>query len=368
MTTRLLPDGEIGAMSDTESAPKTPNENEAARKPPLRFVAPASDYAAIRLHAAVADRSVRSRGTFAGPKSADVLTGLVTNDILALTPGYGAYAAALTPKGKIIADVRVFARQSDFFVDVPPRAAAGFWSMVRKFVNPRLSRFDDISSHVSELAVLGPKSVDTLRRALGEESAAVESLSIFGSLELETPHGALTIARVPDFGVESFALWMPSDARETLLAALVREGAHEVGASTLEVARIEAGRPEWGIEMDDSTIPQEANFDELQAISYTKGCYTGQETVARVHFRGHVNRYLRGLRLSSDDTLPTRATLHDAEGKSVGDVRSVATSPRLGGIGLGMVRREVELESELMARWDGGEQAVRVTTLPFPGA
>lgn len=343
-----------------------PNDATAAREPLLRFVTSPSEYAALRLHAAFAHRAARSRGTFAGTKSAEVLTGLVTNDILSLTAGQGAYAAALTPKGKIIADVRIFARRDDFLVDVPPRAAAGWWEMVRKFVNPRLARFSDVTAPLSELAVLGPKGSDAIRRALGAEDA--ESLPLYGLMELDTAHGAVTIARVPDFGVESFAVWIPSDARETVRAALMNEGAHEIGAGALEIARMEAGRPEWGIEIDETTIPQEANLDELQAISYTKGCYTGQETVARIHFRGHVNRKLRGLRISSEGAIPVRAALFDAEGRPVGEVRSVANSPRLGGIALAMVRREVEVGSELIVRWDGGEEDARVSSLPFPAA
>jgi folate-binding protein YgfZ len=128
--------------------------------------------------------------------------------------------------------------------------------------------------------------------------------------------------------------------------------------------------------MDDSTIPQEANLEELGAISYTKGCYTGQELVARVHFRGHVNRCLRGLRASGTTAPPTRAPLFDATGKSVGEVRSSATSPRLGGIALGMIRREVEPGAQLVARWSGdiagdgspGELQVDVAALPFVSA
>jgi folate-binding protein YgfZ len=146
------------------------------------------------------------------------------------------------------------------------------------------------------------------------------------------------------------------------------------GLAAWEIARVEAGRPEWGIDIDDTTIAQEARLDELGAISYTKGCYTGQEVVARVHFRGHVNRGLRGIRASGTTAPPTRATLFDATNKAVGDVRSSVTSPRLGGIALSMIRREVETGAQLMARWsadpagdtDAGEMQVDVVALPFP--
>jgi folate-binding protein YgfZ len=151
-------------------------------------------------------------------------------------------------------------------------------------------------------------------------------------------------------------------------------GAVPAGLEAWEIARVEAGRPEWGLDIDDTTIPQEANFDELHAISYTKGCYVGQETVARVHFRGHVNKHLRGIRAPSVEPPPRGATLHDEGGTQVGDVRSAARSPMLGGIALAMVRREVPVGAQLIARWpadpaDGStahaERRVDVVALPF---
>jgi len=126
------------------------------------------------------------------------------------------------------------------------------------------------------------------------------------------------------------------------------------------VARIEAGRPVIGVDMDENTIPQEANLDTLEAISFTKGCYTGQETVARIHFRGHVNRHLRGL--IGDAPLAAGASVCDANDKVVGDVRSTAISPSRGPIAMAMVRREVETGATVSV---GGVQA-RVVELPFP--
>src|SRR5690606_14229059 len=112
--------------------------------------------------------------------------------------------------------------------------------------------------------------------------------------------------------------------------------------------------------------PQEANLDELHAISYTKGCYTGQETVARIHFRGHVNKHLRALRSTAPEPLPADAQLLDDTGRAVGDVRSATLSPRLGNIAIGMVRREIEPGTTLPCRWPGGGTEVTVWPLPFP--
>ena len=136
---------------------------------------------------------------------------------------------------------------------------------------------------------------------------------------------------------------MPFEIFESVWGDAVAAGAVPAGLAAWEIARVEAGRPEWGIDIDENTIPQEANLDELDAISYTKGCYIGQEVVARVHFRGHVNRHLRGLRAAGGGAPPpTGAQLIDDTGNHVGDVRSAVSSPRLGGIAIGMVRREVE--------------------------
>jgi len=177
--------------------------------------------------------------------------------------------------------------------------------------------------------------------------------------------------------VEGFELIVPADAFDALWTRAVAAGAVPDGLEAWDIARVEAGRPEWGIDIDDNTIPQEANFDALHAISYTKGCYVGQETVARVHFRGHVNKHLRGVRSVGTDPLRSGATLHDEAGNQVGDVRSTVRSPRLGSIALAMIRSEVEAGATLLARWtddgqsDGGEERpverrVDVAVLPFP--
>ncbi|MDP1860318.1 MAG: glycine cleavage T C-terminal barrel domain-containing protein [Gemmatimonadaceae bacterium] len=323
------------------------------------------EYTALRTSAIVIDRSQRSRGTFGGAKGAEVLTGLVTNDVLALVEGTGCYAAALTPKGKIIADVRIFLRTADVLVDVPPRAAAGWLSMVKKYVNPRLSRYQDVSDALFDLSVYGRSSASILAKALGTDDAPIMALSDFGHVVVIAWGLSITVARVPDLGIDGFALFVPAAGRARAWEALQREGATPAGPDVFNVARIESGRPEWGIEMNENTLPQEANLDVLHAISYTKGCYTGQETVARIHFRGHVNRHLRGVRFDETASFPPGGELFDAAGKSVGEIRSVALSPKLGGVGLAMVRREVAMDSELDVRSDDGGGRARVVDLPF---
>ena len=325
-----------------------------------------AEYAALRMGALLVDRTHRGRIRLRGEKSRDVVTGLVTNDITALETGQGAYAAALTPKGKIIADVRVFAEADSVLMDTPVRAFPGFLAMIRKFVNPRSSPYSDESATTHDLCIAGANARLVLAEVLGAHSATLGLLPPYGHLSAEFEGALLTIARTPEVGSDAYDCFVPAELHDTLRTKLIDAGARPGGLVAWDMARIEIGRPEWGIDIDDTTIPQEANLDELHAISYTKGCYTGQETVARVHFRGHVNKHLRGVVFETDDPAPRGAALGDETGKPVGDIRSGATSPRLGAIALAMVRREVEPGTTLTATWDGGSRVGRLVRLPFP--
>jgi folate-binding protein YgfZ len=219
--------------------------------------------------------------------------------------------------------------------------------------------------------VFGPGAESVIRATFGLPGAANLPTVPYGHLELEDHEASIVVAHVPDAG-HGFDLFVPAGVVAGLIERLRDAGGMVGSASAVEIARVELGRPEWGPDIDEGTIPQEANFDELGAISYTKGCYTGQETVARIHFRGHVNRHLRGLRFASTSPVPPlRAGLVDAAGGAVGDVRSVVHSPRYGLIALAMIRREVEIGASVTARWEGiagqepGEISATVRALPF---
>jgi folate-binding protein YgfZ len=324
-----------------------------------------SEYAALRSGAILIDRSARGRMHFHGEKAGEALTGLVTNDVLGIAHGHGQYGAALSAKGRIVADVRVFAGPTGYLVDTPPRAWPGFVSMVKKYVNPRIAGYRDDSHAVRDIGVFGVEARRIVGRIAHVNADALASLSVYGHAEAIAGSAAITIMRSPDIGLEGYELFVPFESYQAVWDAVLQAGATPAGLGAWEIARVEAGRPEWGIDIDDSTIPQEANFDDFNAISYTKGCYIGQEVVARVHFRGHVNRHLRGLRSARGDAPPTGAQLIDDSGNHVGDVRSAVSSPRLGGIALGMVRREVVPGTSLNAKWETGEQRVDTTPLPF---
>lgn len=284
--------------------------------------------------------------SFRGDKAADALNGLVTNDVAALQAGELLYAAALSPKGKVIADMYVLrVDETTFLTSVSLAAAEGWLALARKYVNPRLAKVADETDRYATWMLCG-----------GGTAAALAAWTVASP--------SVRVVRAPVTGeLAGFMLLADSASATTVRDELVSRnvvfGSHDVR----EVLRVESGRPAWGVDMDEQTIPQEANLDTLNAISFSKGCYTGQETVARLHFRGHVNRQLRGLRAT--EPLRRGATVTDVNGKDVGDVRSVAVSPRYGAIALAMIRREVAIGDSVQLTLDGQQHAARVVALPF---
>jgi len=319
-----------------------------------------NEYSALHNGALFFDRSDRARMRISGPKAAELVTGMVTNDVTSLVPGEGQYAAALTPKGKIVADLRIFALDDSLLIDTSAAAAPGWKEMVRKYVNPRIAPYHDLTSELNDFGVFGRSSRLVVSRVIDVDDRDLAALAPYSHLSRPFDGVTVIIARVPEIDIDGFDIFVPIEAVASLRKKLEGAGILAGSSATWQIARIESGRPEWGVDMDESTLPQEANFDELGAISYTKGCYIGQETVARVHFRGHVNRFLRRLRFVTRPAPPKGAELVDETGKVIGDIRSSALSPRFGGVALGMVRREVPAGTTLQARWEGGECSVQI--------
>jgi len=354
-------------------APRTTVGDVGGRSVVLAYGSIAAEYEALQSRAALFDRSHRGRIRVTGEKAAEMVAGLVTNDVAGLVPGQGCYAAALTAKGKIVADVRVFIEEGSVLTDTPPRAAPAWAAMVKKFINPRVAPYGDESAVLRDLGIFGANARHVVATLSGVQAPALSALAPYAHVTIEIDGHKVLVTKSPDLGVEGFELIVPAEQFGGLWARAIEAGATPAGLEAWEIARVEAGRPEWGLDIDDSTIPQEANFDELHAISYTKGCYVGQETIARIHFRGHVNKHLRGIHGAGLDAPPAGATLHDEAGLQVGDVRTAVRSPRLGGIALAMIRREVAFGAALTARWtaegavDGAlsERPVEVVALPF---
>jgi folate-binding protein YgfZ len=312
----------------------------------------AGDYDALRAGAIVLDRSDRARWRFTGAKAAETLTGLVTNDVLALQPGEGLYAAALTPKGKIVADLRVLRDGDEYLVDTGPAAAAGWRAMARKFVNPRVTPFSEITEHTRDIGLFGKRAAELLSRLFEGAGCSFDQLRPYAHIRARFRSADVSVVRAAELGeIPGFDIIAPAEAAAALTAQLVASGAAPGTREAFDIARIEAAFPEWGADMNDDTLAQEASLDDLGAISYSKGCYVGQEVVARIHFRGHVNKTLRRITFAAGPAPPRGAELTDAAGKTVGDVRSAAVSPHAGGVGIAMVRREVGAGASLTAHW-----------------
>ncbi len=300
-------------------------------------------YEALHSGAAVFVRPALHHLEFTGAKAAHTLTGLITNDVLALAEGAGQYAAALTAKGRVVADMRVIRLSSETFLTSTTHAAwPGWHELVRKFVNPRFAKYAEVALHTR--SVHGPSAGEAVRAVMARLSgsgAVVLPEEPYASTAVTLDEGTVRVVRSPDLGdVTGFDLLVPPALLATVDRALGAIPGLVTGTeSAWHVARVESGRPEWGRDMNDTTIPQEANLETLHAISFDKGCYTGQETVARIHFRGHVNRHLRVL--TSAEPLPVPSEIRTDDGKVIGDVRSSALSPRVGPVAIAMLRREL---------------------------
>jgi tRNA-modifying protein YgfZ len=337
---------------------------------------PAAEYAALRESAGVVVRSDLVPVRMWGKDPRRMLHGLVTNDLLSLPPGRGAYAAMLTPKGRVISDLRALPRSgepAELLVLLPAAAADAAMQQLKKFVPPMFARWGDVSGELSVLGVYGPRAAEVVESAL-----ALPSLPRVEDALLETDHAGapvLVVASGEAGGEPGWELVVGAGEaaalHELLLAAARAVGGRAAGWSALEVARIEGGRPRGGAELTEETIPTEA-YEAIgwmpRAISFTKGCYTGQEVVVRIAHRGHVNRHLRGLRLG-DAPVPAPGTplRHPTTGKEVGRVTSAASSPLVGEtIALAFVRRELTAGDEVVIG-DAGNRA-RVAELPFSRA
>jgi folate-binding protein YgfZ len=316
--------------------------------------------AALRDGAVVAEPAVAAI-ELAGPGAVSAFQGLLTNDIE--KPGDGAflYGALLTPKGMVIAEGWAARAGTRVTFTVPAVAAKTVMDVLTRYVPPRLARAADRSKDLGVLRVAGPRALAVAA------SAGIPLPSAPGRAAPATAFGlTFDVAQPAESGPPPFALQLTA-ARETLAALVARltaAGARRAPAAALELGRILAGWPSVAAEVDDKTLPQEIRFDEIGGVSYTKGCYTGQETVSRLHFRGHANRVLRGLLFdATPEAVPSTAVQY--QDRDVGALTSLAWLPQGPGggrwIGLALLRREVTPGAMVRA----AAVDARVVDLPF---
>lgn len=330
------------------------------------MIAPTAEYAAARTGAVLIERDDRVQLRAHGRDPVRMIQGLITNDLERATPDRAVYASLLTAKGRMIADVRAI-RQPDgsVLLDLDAGALEGTLAHLKKMVPPLFARFEEPVPPLRLLGVYGPDAASVVGAALGLDldDTEPEDRVLRPDTEPGDGGGQLLVLSTREAGVTGFDVFAPVDRAEKVADAIRAAGAPTAGSATLDVLRIEAGRPRWGAELDVERIPLEAGLLE-RGISTTKGCYTGQEVIVRILHRGHVNWHLRGL-LLGDAPPPARGTELATEegGKPVARVTSATRSPALGQtVALAYARREVEPGSVLRMP-DGG--TARVVELPF---
>ena len=317
---------------------------------------------AARTTALAVERTDRALIHVTGRDPVKMIHGLVTNDVAGAPEGRGVYALLLTPKGKMLAELRIFRRPDGLWMECDAAARENVTDTLRKFVPPLFAKWSAVEDH-AVLGVYGPRAREWVSRALAVElpDDAPEHAFVVAPSEA----GDVITARTRYAGVDGWDVIGPSEAVAVVRSAVVEAGAKAGDLDALDVLRIEAARPRWGAELTENVIPLEAGLRET-AISESKGCYTGQEVIVRILHRGHVNWHLRGVLLG--DVAPPAAgaaLLDPADGRKVGRITSASRS-RLHGqtIGLAYARRELSLPATLRLERADGEEAT-VVTLPF---
>ncbi|HEX7245211.1 MAG TPA: glycine cleavage T C-terminal barrel domain-containing protein [Solirubrobacterales bacterium] len=321
-------------------------------------------YRQLKEECGVLDRSDRGKLLVEGSEAAEYLQGQLTNDVEGLEAGEGCYAALLDRKGHMQSDMRVLncsggpftaidhikrtgtKTEAAIWIDTEPEPLAAVRRHLETYKIGREVEVEDLTEARAILSLIGPRSAEIAGSPPLPEHAS-EPLAV-GGIE------CLAVGTR-----EGIDLILATAEAERLRAALLAAGGAEVSAEAAEILRIESGTPRFGAEMDAGTMPAEAGIVEA-AVDFEKGCYIGQETVARLHYRGKPNRHLRGLRLSAP--APTGSALA-LDGKEVGAVGSSCVSPALGPIALAVLRREAQPGSELALGEDG--VTARVVDLPF---
>jgi folate-binding protein YgfZ len=328
-----------------------------------------TEHAALWESAGVLDLSARSRLCLAGTDRVRFLHGQVTNDVKGLRVGGGCYAALITAKGKMQSDINIYCLPEELLLDFDPGLTTTVSERLKNYVIADDVQIIDIAANYGLLSVQGPKAESVIRAlGIGDDLPAKPFEFV---RKAETDFGELHVMNQPRLGTTGHDLLAAMEQVGALKKKLIRAaksaGGCECGSAAFEMARIEAGIPRYGADMDETTNPLEARL-EARAISFNKGCYIGQEVISRICTYSEVAKALRGLRLADDlKGLPKKGDKLFHDEKEAGFVTSAIVSPRLrANIALGYVKREVNQPgTELMLRTADGESRARIVELPF---
>jgi folate-binding protein YgfZ len=289
----------------------------------------ASDYQSARQRSAAIERSDRGRIVVSGADRASYLQGLLTNDIVALKAGEGCYAAYLTPQGRMIADLFVYELGDVMLLTVPREQHGAVLGKLEQFIFSEDVQLGDASETFSTMAIVGPEAARVVSTLTAIAETDLATMSEHGNRRGTFDGHPAIVVRVTDAGEPGYDLYVETAYAAALRRALEQERVPFLDSDTADVLRVEAGVPKFGHDMDHETIPLEAGI-ESRAISFSKGCYVGQEVIIRVLHRGHgrVARKLVGLAIDGG-AVPAAGTRAAVDGRDIGQVTSSAMSPML---------------------------------------
>jgi len=316
-----------------------------------------AQYAALSQSVGIADLSDRTRLEILGADRAAFLHNFCTNDVKQLAPGRGCEAFITSHQGKTLGHVLIFCEKDRLLLETSPDQAKPLIAHFDKYLISEDVQFFDRSAEIGELLVAGPQASEKLSQAVGGGAPTEMLVTIAGTIAGRD----VLVCRVEYAGPASFLVQAARADLPTVVDTFRQIGAVQCGSLAVEMRRLEAGFPLFGRDISDENLPQEVGRD-TKAISFKKGCYLGQETVARLDAIGHVNRLLVGLTFAGTE-VPTAGTPLQAAGKVVGQVTSAAWSPHLNApLAMGYVR---SIHAKAGTQLDSPLGRVTVTALPL---
>lgn len=342
---------------------------------PANYGDPSAEYESVRDSdpmPGLIDLSARGRIEVSGAEAVQFLNGLITNDVKTLLPLSWMHAAFPNVQGRLLASVRV-ARPTEevaFFIDTESATHEKVFKLLERFTLAGDFRVKDISAETAQFSLQGARAGACIESVLGggtlpaHNEQQTQSASIINWRESHP----VTILRATHTGEDGYDLVCGRDVAAELWDALTTVGAHPVGFDAFEVLRVEAGVPRYGVDVNETSVVLEA-VQEDEAVSYTKGCYIGQEIIARIHWRGHVAKRLAGLVLADERELDAAgAKVRSLDGREIGRITSSVRSPQLGRrIALAILKYDyLQPGTEVsVVSADEEERAARVASLPF---
>jgi folate-binding protein YgfZ len=302
---------------------------------PLSYTSPAEEYWAVRNHSGLADLSHLGLLRITGKDRLPFLNGLLTNEVLKMNEGTGVHSALLNTKARVLADLYLYAREDDLLIDTGDAPAAKIRDIFDRFIITEDAQVKDITSDFVHLTMQGPQATENAKELFGTTFVDMKPLQ-------HRMIGPTMIVVRDRTGQSGYDMIIPNDEAEAVWQGFLLKGVTPVGQDALEILRLEAGYPKYGVDVDENTIILEAGYKD--AISFTKGCYLGQEVVARVTHIGRVNKNLVQFQTDSDNVPGPKSKLQ-ASGKEAGYVTSAAYSPGLKAVvGLGYAQRDFAKE------------------------